>query len=66
MSSKQVWNLLTSFDHRYSFDSILNSEMRVLKTVGYKAMLKTPLLYIETLLEILGKYFLRSGLYSYY
>ncbi|KAI0227109.1 Cyclin N-terminal domain-containing protein 1 [Lamellibrachia satsuma] len=54
VTARKAWNTLNEFGHRYTNDSILQSELRVLKTLDYKVMLPSPLLYIETLLEILG------------
>ncbi|OWF56034.1 cyclin N-terminal domain-containing protein 1-like isoform X2 [Mizuhopecten yessoensis] len=40
--------------HRYTADGILQSELRVLKTLNYNVTVPSTLTYIETLLEILG------------
>ncbi|XP_033764102.1 cyclin N-terminal domain-containing protein 1-like isoform X3 [Pecten maximus] len=40
--------------HRYAADGILQSELRVLKTLNYNVTVPSTLTYIETLLEILG------------
>ncbi|XP_060068561.1 cyclin N-terminal domain-containing protein 1-like [Ylistrum balloti] len=40
--------------HRYTADGILQSELRVLKTLNYNVTIPSTLTYIETLLEILG------------
>lgn len=40
--------------HRYAAEGILQSELRVLKTLNYNVTVPSTLTYIETLLEILG------------
>ena len=40
--------------YRYNPESILQSEMRVLKTLDFKLATASPLLFVEILLEILG------------
>ena len=60
VTARKAWNVLNEFGHRYTNDSILQSELRVLRTLNYKVMLPSPLLYIETLLEILGNTFNRQ------
>ncbi|XP_074655761.1 cyclin N-terminal domain-containing protein 1-like [Tubulanus polymorphus] len=47
-------HILKEAGHRYSNDSILQSELRVLKTLDYNVSVLTPIVYVETLLEILG------------
>ena len=41
--------------HVYSCESVLQSEIRVMKTLKFRVNTGHPLLYIETILEILGK-----------
>lgn len=45
---------LTELGYKFSFESILNSELRVLKYLDYRLNIITPYNVIETLLEILG------------
>lgn len=40
--------------YNYNLDSILNSELRVLKYLDYKLSIPTPYQFMEILLEILG------------
>ncbi|CAH1775233.1 unnamed protein product [Owenia fusiformis] len=46
--------VLQNIGHKFSAESILQSELRVLKTLEYRVMVPSPLLFVETLLEILG------------
>ena len=41
--------------HHYTQDSILQSELRILKTLNFHVTDPSTLVYIETILEILGK-----------
>ncbi|XP_064641984.1 cyclin N-terminal domain-containing protein 1-like [Lineus longissimus] len=45
---------LTNAGHRYYEDSILQSELRILKTLEYRVAIRTPIVYLETILEIMG------------
>ncbi|KAK3739312.1 hypothetical protein QZH41_017884 [Actinostola sp. cb2023] len=45
---------LNSVGCRYSVNSILKSELRILKTLNYNVLFNTPLTFLETILEILG------------
>lgn len=45
---------LIQMGYKYSLESILNSELRVLKYLDYKLNITTPYTVIETMLEILG------------
>lgn len=47
-------SLLRETGHVYSFDGILNSELRILKTLNYKVNVPSPVVYLDTLLEVLG------------
>jgi len=47
-------SLLAACGHKYSVQSIIQSELRVLKTLNYRLMICTPLVYVETLLAVLG------------
>jgi len=52
---KRVRRCLLEAGYQYSYDSILQSEMRVLKTLGYQVVLATSVDFVELLLEILGR-----------
>jgi len=52
-----IWGVLGACGHKYSTQSIVQSEMRVLKTLDYQLMIATPLVYVETLLAVLGDAF---------
>ena len=54
VSPRRAQLVLSEFGHRYNSNSILQSELRILKTLNYKVMLTTPFVYVETILEILG------------
>ncbi|XP_013417816.2 cyclin N-terminal domain-containing protein 1-like [Lingula anatina] len=55
ISPRRVKKFLQEFvNQRYSADSIMQSELRILKALEYKVMISSPLLYVETLLEVLG------------
>lgn len=45
---------LTAHGYRYATNSIIQSEIRVLKTLNYKVHPPIPLTYVEALLEVLG------------
>ena len=45
---------LTAHGFRYATNSIIQSEIRVLKTLNYKVHPPIPLTYVEALLEVLG------------
>lgn len=45
---------LAELGYKFSFESILNSELRVLKYLDYRLNIITPYNVVETLLEILG------------
>jgi len=47
-------SLLSSCGHNYSLRSMVQSELRVIKTLQYRLMRPTPLVYVETLLAVLG------------
>lgn len=49
-----IRELLLELGYKFSFESILNSELRVLKYLDYKLNIITPYNILETLLEILG------------
>ena len=54
VSINKAKNFLTRCGYRYATASIVQSEVRVLKTLNYKIYEITPVEYIETLLETLG------------
>ena len=64
MSANKARRFLNSIGHRYTIESVLKSEMRVLKTLEYHLMITTPLNYLETILEILGIYFVLDFNYT--
>ena len=47
---------LNSIGHCYTLGSIVKSELRILKTLDYHILITTPLTFLETILEILGKW----------
>lgn len=63
MSANKARRFLNSIGHRYTIESVLKSEMRVLKTLDYNVMITTPLNYLEAILEILGKFYFMLVLY---
>lgn len=46
---------LNSISHCYTLGSIVKSELRILQTLDYHILITTPLTFLETILEILGK-----------
>ncbi|XP_055958358.1 cyclin N-terminal domain-containing protein 1 isoform X2 [Patella vulgata] len=54
ISAKKAKYFLRDLGLKYSSTSILQSELRVLKTLDFNVMETTPLVYMETILEILG------------
>lgn len=54
VTPRRAQNTLRDFGHKYSLESVTQSELRIIKTLNYKVMLNSPLLYIETILEVLG------------
>ena len=48
--------LLASLGYHYNTSSIVKSELRLLKTLEFRVAVSTPLTFIETLLEVLGKF----------
>lgn len=49
-----IQDLLIELGYKFSFESILNSELRVLKYLDFRLNILTPYNVVETLLEILG------------
>uniref|UniRef100_A0A0L8GLQ3 Cyclin N-terminal domain-containing protein n=1 Tax=Octopus bimaculoides TaxID=37653 RepID=A0A0L8GLQ3_OCTBM len=52
--NSQIKNFLSEFDLNYSTESILQSEIRVLKTLNYEVSTASPVTSLEIILEILG------------
>lgn len=52
--NSKIRNLLAEFGHNYSKESILQSEIRVLKTLHYELSISSPIIYLEIILELLG------------
>lgn len=50
----ELKQILADLGYIYSLSSILNSEMRVFKYLGYKLNIPTPYIFMEILLELLG------------
>ena len=50
-----IKQVLIDLGYIYSLESIMNSELRVLKYLDYKINLSTPFTFMEILLEILDK-----------
>eukprot|EP00112_Aurelia_sp_Birch-Aquarium-sp1_P005611 Seg1640.6 transcript_id=Seg1640.6/GoldUCD/mRNA.D3Y31 product="Cyclin N-terminal domain-containing protein 1" protein_id=Seg1640.6/GoldUCD/D3Y31 len=46
--------LLASLGYHYTTASVVKSEVRLLKTLGFRLVVTTPLTFLETLLEVLG------------
>ena len=55
LSPNKARKYLLETGHRYSTESILQSELRILKTLHFCVSVPSPLVYLETLLEALGK-----------
>lgn len=45
---------LLELGHNYTSNSILQSELRILKTLSFHVALLSPLDYVETILQVLG------------
>ncbi|XP_023243828.1 cyclin N-terminal domain-containing protein 1-like [Centruroides sculpturatus] len=54
LSPDKIKETLQEFGYIYSFQSLLNSELRILKTLDYRLNYLSPLVYMESLLEILA------------
>ena len=54
VTPRRAWRTLQEFGHRYDTENILQSELRVIKTLNYRLVINTPLVYIEAMLELLG------------
>ncbi|ELU08363.1 hypothetical protein CAPTEDRAFT_213266 [Capitella teleta] len=55
VSPKRAFAYLKELGSKYSINSILQSELRVLKTLDYNISLPCPSLYMEALLELIGR-----------
>lgn len=54
VSINRAKRFLRDCGYRYASESLLQSELRVLKTLKFQVTEPTPIVYIETMLEILG------------
>nr|XP_037283997.1 cyclin N-terminal domain-containing protein 1-like [Rhipicephalus microplus] len=54
LSSADVRDALKEAGYSYSHHSVMQSELRVLKTLQYRLQVPTPLVYAEVLLEVIG------------
>lgn len=66
LTTKKVRGLLRELGHKYSFNGIIQSEIRILNTLNHRVLLSTPLEYIETLLVILAQKDVSLNVDSYY
>ena len=57
---------LLEMGQNYTANSILQSELRVLKTLDFQVAILTPLDYVETILQVLGVTCYYFGLISSY
>lgn len=55
MPVAEIQNILQKSGRLFSADAVLKSEMRVLKTLGYRVCLPTPVLYVEIFMRILSE-----------
>ncbi|KAL3242845.1 hypothetical protein MRX96_047682, partial [Rhipicephalus microplus] len=53
LSSADVRDALKEAGYSYSHHSVMQSELRVLKTLQYRLQVPTPLVYAEVLLEVI-------------
>ncbi|KAH7960728.1 hypothetical protein HPB49_022598 [Dermacentor silvarum] len=54
LNSVDVRDLLKSAGDSYGCHSVVQSELRVLRTLKYRLLPPTPLVYAEVLLEVIG------------
>lgn len=54
VSINRAKRFLRDCGYHYASESLLQSELRVLKTLKFQVTEPTPIVYIETMLEILG------------
>ncbi|XP_071144761.1 cyclin N-terminal domain-containing protein 1-like isoform X1 [Mytilus edulis] len=54
VTASKARRFLNEGGHRYTQESILQSELRILKTLDFQVTIPSTLVYIETILEILG------------
>ena len=54
VTPRKAFRTLQEFGSRFDTENILNSELRVMRTVGYRLNILTPLTYVEAFLELLG------------
>ncbi|XP_014665761.1 PREDICTED: uncharacterized protein LOC106807812 isoform X2 [Priapulus caudatus] len=56
LTPRKIRTLLKDVGHDCSLAGILNSELRVLKTLDYRICCNTPLLHVDTLLAMLDRF----------
>lgn len=56
VSPQKIQNFLSQCGYKYTVNSMAQSEFRILKTLQYELTQKTPMTYVEMLLEILSSY----------
>ncbi|KAL3862449.1 hypothetical protein ACJMK2_008413 [Sinanodonta woodiana] len=54
LSTGRARKILKDAGHNYTLDGILCSELRILKTLGFNVTFPSVLVYLETVLEMLG------------
>lgn len=54
ISVAKAKRFLLELGHNYTSNSILQSELRILKTLGFHVAVLSPLDYVETILQVLG------------
>ncbi|XP_078338797.1 cyclin N-terminal domain-containing protein 1-like isoform X2 [Crassostrea virginica] len=66
VSINRAKRFLRDCGYRYASESLLQSELRVLKTLKFQVTEPTPIVYIETMLEILGCNNSKAEVKTYY
>ncbi|XP_062594226.1 cyclin N-terminal domain-containing protein 1-like isoform X1 [Saccostrea cucullata] len=66
VSINRAKRFLCTCGYRYASESLLQSELRVLKTLKFQVTEPTPIVFIETLLEILGCNNTKAEVKTYY
>nr|XP_011444421.2 cyclin N-terminal domain-containing protein 1 isoform X1 [Crassostrea gigas]XP_034335869.1 cyclin N-terminal domain-containing protein 1 isoform X1 [Crassostrea gigas] len=66
VSINRAKRFLRDCGYRYASESLLQSELRVLKTLKFQVTEPTPIVYIETMLEILGCNNTEADVKTYY
>ncbi|XP_065054480.1 cyclin N-terminal domain-containing protein 1-like isoform X2 [Rhopilema esculentum] len=54
LSPSKAKRILASLGYHYTTASVIKSEIRLLKTLEFRISVPTPLVFLETLLEVLG------------